>query len=225
MNVFGVRSLFIGVLFAAVFTGAACAAPMSDAQLLKVSDLSAQELAYYNTLADPAARQAFLVTRSWTRLCWEVDYGMLPAIQLPDQPATFSTAYILPDEPVAINRAIADNLIAQHCRDIPATCSEKHGAPEMTEAQMITPAQMDAQELAFYNRITDPRQKDEFIKTRSYIRLCKQVLAKTLPVAQMIEKPLGFSTAYELPGDEDIANAVSKAQVALELKSCYPNCD
>ena len=81
-------------------------------------------------------------------------------------------------------------------------------AQELSTSQILKPAEMTEQETAYYQKLTDPQIKKNFIETRSYVRLCQQVVDHRLPAVQLPDKPLGFSVRYLLPGE---ANLINKA--------------
>ena len=198
---------------------------LSAEQLLKPADFMAQELAYYNKLTDPAAKTAFIVTRSWERLCQEVIDHKLPALQLPDKPKAFTVKYLLADEPVVINRALAASIIAEACEGQPSSCQSKYrGVVEMTAAQLLTPSQLTTAELDYYNKLTDPHLANNFIKTRSYVRLCKQVIDHKMPADELPDEPLGFSSIYLRPGEKAVVNDAVRASVTAictgKTKTC-----
>jgi hypothetical protein len=199
---------------------------LSPRQLLKPAELTQEELAYYNKLTDPNAEKAFIVTRSWEHLCQQVIDRKLPAIQLPDKPATFSARYLLPAEPVVINRALAANIIANACKGKPSSCASQYrGIVEMSAAQILTPAQLTQAEQDYYGKLTDPVLAGNFIKTRSYARLCQQVVDHKMPAEQLPDKPLGFTNAYLLPGEEAVVNSAATASLTAlctdKSKHCF----
>ena len=226
MNKFGLKSLAIGVVLAAGLATAASAAPaespqhpkMTAAQMITPADFTPQEADYYKTLTDPAAQRSFIATRSYARLAWAVAYHKMPAIEFPDEPDAFDQTYIRPDEPEVIRRANASFL----CSKNGTNCEVRlRGAPpEMTDAQMITPTQMTAQELAYYNTITDPEMKGEFIKTRSYVRLCKQVVDKTFPAELLPPIPVGYNPQFLLPDDPSTINVAQGMHYGGMMSAC-----
>lgn len=79
------------------------------------------------------------------------------------------------------------------------------GGSQLTPAQTVTPAEMTPKELKYYQTLDASATKD-FIATRSYVRLCQQVLDHKLPALQLPDKPPGFSVKYLLPTDVNIIN-------------------
>jgi hypothetical protein len=88
-------------------------------------------------------------------------------------------------------------------------------AQALTPAQIVKPADLTAQESAYYQKLTDQEVKKNFIETRSYVRLCQQVLDHRLPAAQLPDKPLGFSVRYLLAGEANVINsAIAESIIA-----------
>jgi hypothetical protein len=122
MGRFAVKSLLV-VLIACLAVQApskVAAQDITPSQMLRPSDLTPQELEYYNKLTDPEVAKNFIATRSYVRLCQKVlDKAML-AEQLPDKPLGFSVRYILAGEANMINRAISASIVA--CASNPKGC-------------------------------------------------------------------------------------------------------
>jgi hypothetical protein len=182
-------------------------------QTVQPADLTPKELSFYQTL-DATAAKDFLATRSYVRLCQQVLDHKLAALQLPDRPAGFSAKYLLAAEPNIINRALADYLVAKE--------SPNHAAQatplEMTPAQILQPDALSAQERTYYKTLTDPASIQNFIETRSYVRLAEEVAAHKMPAAQLPDKPLGFTAHYLLPGEEATVNQAVAASLAALMK-------
>jgi hypothetical protein len=70
---------------------------------------------------------------------------------------------------------------------------------------MVKPADLTPQELS-YCQTLNPTAASDFLVTRSYVRLCQQVLDHMLPAAQLPDKPVGFSAKYLLPTDPNVIN-------------------
>ncbi len=85
----------------------------------------------------------------------------------------------------------------------------------MTPAQTVTPAELTPKELEYYQTLDAAAAKD-FIATRSYVRLCQQVLDHKLPALQLPDKPAGFSVKYLLPTEANIINRALAEQIAAE---------
>lgn len=94
---------------------------MAPSQMLQSSDLTPQELDYYNKLTDSEVAKNFIATRSFVRLCQKVVDETMPAEQLPDKPLGFSVRYLLAGEATMINRAISDSIVAM-CKSNPKGC-------------------------------------------------------------------------------------------------------
>jgi hypothetical protein len=100
-----------GVAFLASIVPASAQSLTPD-QIVKTSNLTQQEIDYYQKLSDPVMAKNFLLTRSYVRLCQQVIDHRLPAVQLPDKPLGFSVRFLLPGEATLINTAISDSIIA-----------------------------------------------------------------------------------------------------------------
>jgi len=90
---------------------------MTPDEIVGRDQLTDEERQYYDTLKDPVAAQAFLMTRSYVRVCQRIVDHTLPATQLPPKPPGFSVAYLLPDDPHIINDAEGEYLkiaLARH---------------------------------------------------------------------------------------------------------------
>jgi len=88
----------------------------------------------------------------------------------------------------------------------------------LSPSQLISPADFTPQEAAYYAKLTDPDVAKNFIATRSYVRLCKAVLDKTMPAEQLPDKPMGFSVRYTLPGEVQIINNAIAASIVAQAK-------
>ena len=108
---------------------------------LTPADFTPIETNYYQTL-DPAARQNFIVTRSFVRISQQVTDGVLPPSQLPDRPTGFSTTYLLPGDPFDINNALSDYLVTTHG-------GRGNLVSDMTTAQMLRPSDLSPTELTY----------------------------------------------------------------------------
>lgn len=78
-------------------------------------------------------------------------------------------------------------------------------ASQMTAAQMVKPADFTAEERDYYRKLA-PAAAESFIATRSYVRLCRQVLGRKLPAIQLPDRPAGFNVKYLLPEDPTVIN-------------------
>jgi hypothetical protein len=203
-----VKALTFAAYFALAAPLAAQAAPaeMTAAQLLTPADLTPQELTYYKQLSDPAEARHFIVTRSYERLCQRVVDRTLPPSQLPEKPMDFSVKYLLPAEPNVINRALALSL------------NPKAVFLEMSAAQLLQPADFTPAELTYYKTLTGAAA-EQFLQTRSYVRLCKQEVANQLSASQLPDKPLGFVNGYLLPGEQAVVEQAIAASAAAALRS------
>jgi len=186
---------------------------MTAAQMITPADFTPTERDYYKTL-DAAAAKNFIATRSYVRLCRLVLEHKLPALQLPEKPAGFTVKYLLPDDPSIINRALGHQLAAKQNPNHSALRAQH----EMTAAQMLKPAELTAEELTYYKKLTDPAKAKSFIETRSYMRLAKNVVAHKMPAAQLPEQPLGFSLSYLLPGEKAVNDEAIKESLAALMK-------
>jgi hypothetical protein len=202
----------------ALASGASAATILRPGQTLKLAELTPEERAYYdNLVGGPRIQKAFLATRTYVRLCQEAVSGELPAIQLPDRPDGYDSKYLLPDEPVMLNRALVVQLIAKDCLGQAPACLQQHrGFVEMTPAQTLTRDQLDPTDQAVFDKMTDPRQRDEFLKTRSYVALCQDLKAHKLAAGTLPDEPLGFNTSYLRAGEQDMVDdAISANRLAI----------
>jgi len=87
----------------------------------------------------------------------------------------------------------------------PQSSAPQSGGPPLAPAQMIKPADLTQQEFTFYQTL-DSAAASDFLVTRSYVRLCQQVVDRKLPAAQLPHKPAGFSAKYLLPTDPNVIN-------------------
>lgn len=182
-------------------------------QMITPAEFTPVEAKFYQTL-DPAAQQDFIATRSYVRISQQVIDRTLPPLQLPDRPAGFSVKYLLPGEPFDLNTALADYITATHG-------GKGNLVPEMTDAQILQPSDLNPAELSFFQTL-DTTEARHFIVTRSYVRLCQQVLDQKLPAYQLPDAPPGIRGAYLLAGEEGL---ISKA-VDLSLQDLlrrYPD--
>jgi hypothetical protein len=205
----------------ALAAGASGATILRPGQTLKAAQLTPEERAYYDKLVGgPKVQRAFLETRSYVRLCQEAVSGELPAIQLPDRPDSYNSLYLLPDEPVMLNRALVVQLIAKDCQGQAPACIQQHrGFLEMTPAQTLTRDQLDSIDQGVFDKMTDPHQRDEFLKTRSYVRLCQDLKAHKLAAGALPDEPLGFNTRYLRAGEQDMVDdAISTNHLALATR-------
>src|SRR6185437_5127430 len=80
---------------------------------------------------------------------------------------------------------------------------------QMSQEQMITPAEFTPDEAKFYQTL-DPAAQHDFIATRSFVRISQQVTDGLLPPSQLPDRPAGFSAKYLLSGESfDINNALA----------------
>src|SRR5947209_3200991 len=64
------------------------------------------------------------------------------------------------------------------------TSIDAASAQELTPAQIVKPADLTEKESAYYQQLTDVQVKKNFLETRSYARLCQQVVDHRLPAIQ-----------------------------------------
>jgi hypothetical protein len=94
-------------------------------------------------------------------------------------------------------------------------------ADELDRSQLVTPADLTAIELDYYNKATDPEVKKNFIITRSYVRIAQKVVDKKIPPeAFPVTKPAGFSVQYLLPDDAHVINEALGLALAKSLQKC-----
>ncbi len=95
----------------------------------------------------------------------------------------------------------------------------------MASSQILKPADLTAKEASYYKTLADPEVAKNFIITRSYVRLCQQVVDKKLPADQLPDKPLGFSVRYLLAGEVTMINrAISDSIIAEMCKNDTRGC-
>ena len=91
--------------------------------------------------------------------------------------------------------------------------SEEAAILQMTPAQILKPADLTPKELDYYQKLTEPDLAKMFITTRSYVRLCQQVIDRKLPASRLPDKPTGFSVKYLLPGEANVINQAIAASI------------
>ncbi len=79
------------------------------------------------------------------------------------------------------------------------------GGSQLTSAQTVKPADFTPTERDYYQKL-DAAAAKSFIATRSYVRLCQQVLDRKLPALHLPEKPADFTVKYLLPGEANVIN-------------------
>ncbi len=105
----------------------------------------------------------------------------------------------------------------------PAMAETKH-AREMSPSQILRPADLTPDEMAYYNGVTDPAIKKNFIMTRSYVRLAEKLIAKKIPAWEFPRmKPKGFSAQYLLPNDPAVINKALGIALTEMLTACFEN--
>jgi hypothetical protein len=119
-------------------------------------------------------------------------------------------------------------LIACLALQIPTQADAENAvSPGLTAAQLLKPDDLTPKELDFYKKQSDPEIMKNFIITRSYVRLCQQVIDKKMPAELLPDKPLGFSAHYLLSGEATMINhALSDSIVAMcktNRKACLGN--
>ena len=89
------------------------------------------------------------------------------------------------------------------------------GGSQLTAAQTVKPADFSPTELDYYQKL-DAAAAKSFIATRSFVRLCQQVLDHKLPALQLPNKPIGFRSSYLLPGEDAVIDeAIAASLTAL----------
>jgi hypothetical protein len=96
-------------------------------------------------------------------------------------------------------------------------------AQVLSPAQIVNPANLTEKESAYYQKLSDPEVAKNFIVTRSYVRLCQQVIDHELPAIQLPDKPLGFSARYLLPGEATLINTALSESIIAGVKADRPN--
>jgi hypothetical protein len=92
-------------------------------------------------------------------------------------------------------------------------------AQELTTDQTVKISELTPKESAYYAKIADPEVAKNFILTRSYVRLCQDVMNKIMPAEKLPDKPLGFSVRYLLPGEPTMINQAIAASIIAECHS------
>jgi hypothetical protein len=102
-----------------------------------------------------------------------------------------------------------------------ATIAASRSAGELARSQLVTPADLTAIELDYYNKATDPEVKKNFIVTRSYVRIAQKLVAKKIaPEEFPVTKPTGFSVQYLLPDDAHVINEALGLALAKSMQKC-----
>ena len=92
----------------------------------------------------------------------------------------------------------------------------------LTDRQLIKPGELTQKESDYYQKLTDPEIAKNFLITRSYARLCQQVIDHKLPPRELPDKPLGFSARYLLTGEATMINTAIAESLAADLKQLAP---
>ena len=95
-------------------------------------------------------------------------------------------------------------------------------AAGLSERQMVKPSELTQKEADFYQKQTDPEIAKNFLITRSYVRLCQQVIDHTLPPLQLPDKPLGFSARFLLSGETTMINTAISESLKAEFRTMVP---
>jgi hypothetical protein len=200
------------VVFLSAISTQPVLAQLAAVQVLSPTDLTTEEADFYKSLDAVEARR-FLATRSYVRMCYQVEEGKLPAIQLPARPPGFDIQYLLPQDPTVINRAVADYIVAKNTPDHSA---HPHHL-EMTPAQLVSPTDLTKDEADYYKTLA-PADAKSFILTRSFVRLCRKTVDHQLPALQLPSEPMGFNPEYLLPGEKQVVDEAISALLS-ELMS------
>jgi hypothetical protein len=104
------------------------------------------------------------------------------------------------------------------------TMAQTKSAFELAPSQILKPADLTPDELAYYNGATDPVIKKNFIITRSYVRLAEKIVAKEIPAWQFPgRKPDGFSAKFLLPKDPSVINEALGICLQAKFTACLEN--
>ena len=88
----------------------------------------------------------------------------------------------------------------------------------LAPAQTISPSEMTKVELDFYQTLSG-QEAEDFIVTRSYVRLAQQEIDHKLPPLKFpARKPDGFSVKYLLPDDPSVINRALGDYLAARMK-------
>jgi len=82
--------------------------------------------------------------------------------------------------------------------------------PDMTAAQLITPADMTQDELTFYKTL-GPAESKRFAATRSHVRICQQVVDHKIPALDLPKQPTGFTMIYVLQPEKQLLDDALEA--------------
>jgi hypothetical protein len=92
-------------------------------------------------------------------------------------------------------------------------------AQTLSSSQIVKPADLTQKEGDYYRTLSDPEVAKNFLLTRSYVRLCQQVIDHKLPATELPDKPLGFSVRYLLPGEATLINAAISESIIAGVKA------
>jgi hypothetical protein len=87
---------------------------------------------------------------------------------------------------------------------------------DMTAAQMIKPGDMTPDELAYYKTI-GPVEAKRFVATRSYVRICQQVVDHKIPALMLPKRPPGFTMIYVLQPEKKILDDALKDYLIADV--------
>lgn len=105
-----------------------------------------------------------------------------------------------------------------------STMAATKNASELAPSQILKPADLTPEELAYYNNATDPVVKSNFIITRSYVRLAEELVAKKIPASQFPgPKPDGFKVQFLLPNDPSVINDAMGIYLQAKFTACFNN--
>jgi hypothetical protein len=85
---------------------------------------------------------------------------------------------------------------------------------QLAPDQILHPSEFSSTELASYRALTDTTAASNFIATRSYVRVCRQVADEKLSGMRLPSKPPGFRSRYLYPGDEELIDKCVTASIA-----------
>jgi hypothetical protein len=98
--------------------------------------------------------------------------------------------------------------------------AQSAGGSVLASSQILKTADLTPDELYYYNKISEPEVAKNFIITRSYMRICQNIIDNKIPADQLPSRPTGFSAKYLFDGDDDIISAAIKRAISAKLSKC-----